>query len=78
MRGPAAVVIVMLLDMQWDPVVPGRWKDREGVLWVSDGGGDLDELWAVVHSDVGTIIWARAAKHYYGQGFGGGAGHDDG
>jgi ribonuclease HI len=67
--GPLQATIATLLELQWQPVGPTRWRDSSGSLWVlSDLAGECstrncDTILRAVRHDALKLVWQRALGH---------------
>eukprot|EP00969_Alexandrium_andersonii_P067916 2996292-Alexandrium_andersonii.AAC.1 len=53
---------VTLLQLGWDPQLPGNWQDPRGDLWFVNAECDTAELRQALLMDVGRHTWSRASQ----------------
>ena len=66
--GPMGAVIAVLLDLQWDPVAVGKWRNRLEETWELDPSCVLSKVQCApllqeIAEDVLADLWKVAAAH---------------
>ena len=69
-NGHMGAVIATLLDMEWAPLGPMRWKDPSGQEWeISPGEPAVKgQMKQVLQQAIVRQQWAKAAQHFAGKG----------
>ncbi len=74
-KGPVSAVVATLLDLEWDPVGPGLWRDLDGAEYNLEKD-DPDEL--IDYAIAGAVnqqVWCAASRWHHGGGAQGGGPH---